>query len=293
MNHKNRKWIVGIMIILISVFVMGCSNNKSSNNKEDKLVVAVSIVPEKTFVEAVCGDLVDVTVMIPPGNSPANYEPTPQEIEQFSKSKLYFAIGVPTELANIIPKTTELESMKVIKLHEEVANVYPELEIAAGERDQHIWLSPKRTIVMVESILREMSALDPDHKEIYEENAQSYIKALEALDLQLKTELENISNRKFIVFHPAFQYLADDYNLEMVALEEDGKEATAQRLQEMIDLAKSQNIKLIFYQAEISSKQAEAFAEEIGGQTIQLAPLAPNYIENLEQMIELMVEVMQ
>jgi zinc transport system substrate-binding protein len=79
----------------------------------------------------------------------------------------------------------------------------------------------------------------------------------------------------------------------MYALEEDGKEATAQHLQEMIDLAKAENIKVIFYQDEIDSSQSEAFAEEIGGKTVQLAPLAANYIENLKSMADTMAEAMQ
>ena len=113
------------------------------------------------------------------------------------------------------------------------------------------------------------------------------------MDKQIKNALEGVKDRKFIVFHPAFGYLADDYDLQMYALEENGKEATPQRLQEMVDLAKEENIKAVFYQAEISSKQAESFAEEIGGKTVQLAPLAPDYIENLKNMVTLISEVMQ
>jgi zinc transport system substrate-binding protein len=78
----------------------------------------------------------------------------------------------------------------------------------------------------------------------------------------------------------------------MYALEEEGKEATAEHLQDMIDLAKAENIKVIFYQEEIDSSQSKAFAEEIGGKTIQLSPLAADYIENLKNMAELMAEVM-
>ncbi|MBN2222844.1 MAG: zinc ABC transporter substrate-binding protein [Vallitaleaceae bacterium] len=247
----------------------------------------------QNFVEAVCGDLVDIVVLVPPGNSPANYEPTPQEVEHFNKSSLYFAIGVPTEAANILPKATEISTMKIVKLQEEVAKAYPDLEISQGQRDQHIWLSPKRVMIMIETIAHEMSLYDPNNKEIYESNAAAYIEELTRLDQELKESLQSVQNKKFIVFHPAFGYLADDYSLQMYALEEGGKEATPQRLEEMIDLAKEEAIKAIFYQAEISSKQAESFAEEIGGKTIQLAPLAPNYIENLSNMAALMKEVME
>ncbi len=282
-----------IMVILMLSIMAGCANKATTTDAKEKPIVAVSIVPQKTFAEAVCGDMAEVIVMVPPGNSPANYEPTPKEMEQFSKAKLYFAVGVPTEEANIMPKAKEIKEMKMIKLQEDVSKIYPDRELAPETRDPHIWLSPKRAIVMVQSIAREMGEFDPTNKEKYEENAQKYIAELENMDKQIKNALEKVKNRKFIVFHPAFGYLADDYKLQMYALEEDGKEATPQRLEEMVDFAENEGIKAIFYQAEISSKQAQSFAEEIGGKTVQLAPLASNYIDNLKNMAELMSEVMQ
>ena len=109
----------------------------------------------------------------------------------------------------------------------------------------------------------------------------------------MSSVFDTIKNRKFIVFHPAFGYIAEDYSLTMYSLEHEGKEATPRHLQKMIDIAKAENIKAVFYQEEQDSSQSEAFAEEIGGKTIQLSPLSADYIENLRNMAELMAEVMQ
>lgn len=280
----------GVMIILSAMFLFGCSNNEQENVKEDKPIIAVTIVPEQTFVEAVCGDLVEVVVLVPPGNSPENYEPTPMVIEKFSKASLYFTIGVPTEEANILPKATNI---KTIALQDEVASIYDDRTFKSGERDPHIWLSPKRAKVMIEVISQEMGKLDEANKETYQKNAKAYIEKLDELDKEIKTSLDGVQNKKIIVYHPAFGYLADDYGLEMYALEEEGKESTAMHLQEMIDFAKKENIKAIFYQEEIDSSQSKAFAEEIGGKTVQLSPLAADYIENLKKMAETISEVMQ
>jgi zinc transport system substrate-binding protein len=255
---------------------------------DDKLIIAVSVIPEKTFVEAVCGDLVDVIALIPPGNSPENYEPSPKEMEMFYNSSLYFSIGVRTEEANILPNVGDI---KVVSLAEEVVAVYPERTFESGDRDPHIWLSPKRVVVMIEIIAREMGTLDQANKETYAKNAQDYIEQLNELDNQITTALTHVQSKKFIVYHPAFGYLADDYGLTMYALEDEGKESTPQHLQEMIDLAKAENISLIFYQEEIDSSQSKAFAEEIGGKTMQLAPLAADYIANYKKMAETIAEV--
>ena len=283
------------LAVMISLLAAGCTDknqqsedtNKSSDTKP---MVAVTIVPEKTFVEAVCGDLVDVITLVPPGSSPENYEPTPREKEKFSEAAVYFAVGVPTEAANILAHTGDV---KVVALQDKVSEVYPDRTFESGERDPHIWLSPKRVKVMVQTIAEEMGELDKENKEVYAANAEQYIEQLNQLDKDIEASLKEVKNRKFIVYHPAFGYIAEDYNLQMYALEEEGKESTIQHLQEMIDLAKAENIKVIFYQEEIDSSQSQAFAEEIGGETMKLEPLAADYIENLKKMARTMAEVMQ
>jgi zinc transport system substrate-binding protein len=248
-----------------------------------RTVVAVAIVPEKTFAEAVCGDLFDVITMIPPGYDPENYEPTPQELAKFSKASLYFSIGVPTEESHIIPSVSK--TTKIVYLPDEVAKVYPDRKMGDG-RDPHIWLSPKRAAVMVQIMEREFSVLDPAHSSIFKKNAEAYTAKINAAERRIKTRLAGVKNRSFIVFHPAFGYFADDFGFTMYALEEEGKEATAGRMMELTDMAKKEHIKAVFYQAEIDSSQAKALAEEIGGKTIQLEPLSAGYIENLERMAD-------
>ncbi|HWQ51357.1 MAG TPA: zinc ABC transporter substrate-binding protein, partial [Terriglobales bacterium] len=246
--------------------------------------------PEATFVKAVCGDAVEVVTLVPPGYSPENYEPTPMEMEKFSKAAVYFTVGVPVEEASILKNAGDV---KIVPLQDEVAAAYPDRTFESGDRDPHIWLSPKRAKVMVESIAREMCALDEANADVYRANAEEYLAQLDELDKTITDALAGVQNRKFVVYHPAFGYFADDYGLTMVALEEEGKEATPKHLQDVIDIAKAENIKVIFYQAEIDSSQSAAFAEELGGKTMELSPLAADYIENLKAMAALMAEVMQ
>ena len=283
-----------IMLLIGLLLLAGCSNNtkngEQSKESVGKMTVAVTIVPEQTFVKAVCGDLVDVVTMVPPGSSPENYEPTPQQIQKFSKADVYFAIGVPVEQTYILPNAGD---MNVVALQDKVAQIYPDRTFESGDRDPHIWLSPKRAEVMVDEIADEMGKLDEQNKDVYRQNANDYIAQLQQLDQDMKTSLKDVKNRKFIVYHPAFGYIAEDYGLEMVALEEEGKEATIQHLKDMVDLAKKEHIKVIFYQEEIDSSQSESFAEEIGGKTVMLEPLAADYINNLKKMSKTMSEVMQ
>jgi zinc transport system substrate-binding protein len=282
--------VLSLTCVLSLLLVSGCRSQQTIKNKDEKTIIAVTVLPQKAFVEAVCGDLAEVVTIVPPGNSPGNYEPTPQEMENFSRASVYFTIGVPTEKANILPKA---ENMKIVDLPTKVAKVYPDREFSPGKRDPHIWLSPKRAKVMVKTIAETMGNLDAGNAQTYQKNAEAFLEELDRVDAEIKEAFAKIKNKRFIVFHPAYGYFADDYGLQMYALEQDGKEATPQHLQEIIDLAKADNIKVIFSQAEIDSKQPDAFAEEIGGEKVMLEPLSEDYIVNLKHMGDALVGAMQ
>ncbi|QZY54568.1 metal ABC transporter solute-binding protein, Zn/Mn family [Crassaminicella profunda] len=266
----------------------GC--NKEVSNIE-KLTVAVSIVPEETFVKAVAGDLIEVVTMIPPGNSPENYAPSPRELQMLTKSSIYFSIGVPTEKANILPKLSSInENIQVVPLELEVSKVYKDREFSPGKRDPHIWLSPKRVKVMTEIIKDKLCEIDPKNKEIYEKNAKEYMSKIDGLDHDVKNSIKDLPKKGFLVYHPAFGYFADDYGLKMIAIEKNGKEATIEDIKRIIDYAKKEDIKTLFYQAEIDSKQSRVIAEEIEGSTQAIAPLAPDYIKNIENMAKTFIK---
>ena len=68
----------------------------------------------------------------------------------------------------------------------------------------------------------------------------------------------------------------------MIVIVENGKSATIESIQSVIDYTKLKNIKVIFYQQEFDSKQAETIANEIGGKVISLNILSDDYINNLK-----------
>lgn len=291
---KNKK--VAILLITISVvvaftlvidrFIIKKDDNFNENKK---MIIAVSIEPQRNFVESIAGDLFEVVTIIPPGYSPENYEPSPKEIQKINDAKIYFSIGVPTEKENILPNINS--NTKIVHLEEVVSDKYEDLQMSSGGRDPHIWLSPKRVIVMVEEITKQLSAISKEKEQVFIKNCNEYIQRLKKLDTNLKSTFDGLENKKIIVYHPAFGYLAEEYGIEMYSLEHDGKEATAEHLTQMIDLAKNENIKIIFYQQEIDSSQSQAFAEEIGGKSVMLSPLAYDYIENFELMCKTIKEV--
>lgn len=286
MNLKTSKLILLILVISLCIpFMNSCENTVENSEEAKKFTIAVTILPEQELVEAVCGERANVITIVPLGSSPESYEPTTQQIEELAGADLYFSIGVPCEEAKSI---AEPEKAVLVKLNEKAAAAYDELMFAENSRDPHIWLSPKRIVVMVNAIANEMSKLDPANAEEYKTNAVSYIAMLMQTSTYIKGLFKDLpeEDRVFLTFHPAYGYFADEYGLTMYSLEEEGKEATAQDLQDMIDFALENDIKVMFTQAESDSTQPSTFASEVGGETIVLNPLAKDYLENIKIMAE-------
>jgi len=277
------KKFLPILCAVLALFVLTACGAPAPKAADGRPVVAVSIVPQETFVKAICGDAVNVVVMVPPGASPENYEPTPIQMEEFSDADVYFAIGVPAEEQSILPVVSD--STKVVDLSAKAAEVYPELYL--GEhRDPHVWLSIKRVKVMIDAMTDELSALLPDQADAFAANAEAYLSELEEADADIAAAMADAGTKGIVVYHPAFGYFCDDYGIDMYALEDEGKEATPKHLTEVIDLAHAEGIEVIFYQAEIDRSQALAFAEEIDGEAVMLEPLSADYIANMHKMAE-------
>ncbi len=292
-----KKFLLVVVSAIMLLSLAACQSadvTAEPSETTPALTVAVGIVPEAAFVEAVAGDLVSVVTMVPPGSSPANYQPTAAEMQALSDASIYFTLQMPTEKANILPKVTEFnENIQIVDLRAAAAAVYPllsgdgeELDASATDSvDPHLWLSPKRAMVMVQTIADQLSAVDAANKDTYQVNAADYIAQLTNLDTEIQAVVSNLTSKSFLIYHAAYGYFAHDYGLTMVALESEGKQATAEDLQTVIDYAKQNQITTVFYQEEFDDSQAATVAEEIGGVVQKVAPLSIDYIQGLKDFV--------
>jgi zinc transport system substrate-binding protein len=284
--------------IILSLFMLGGSfvlfslnfkrNDFQENEKKARLNVLVSVLPQKTFVEAVAGDLVGVKVLIPPGGSPATYELKPSDLVNVEKADIYFRVGyIPFEKANLNKMISLNKRMKIIDTSR---NIELRHFKSTGAIDPHIWVAPREVKKQIDAIEQTLEKVDSSHRDIYKQNADRFKKKLERLDVTLTSTFSNLKNNKIMVFHPSWGYLADDYGLEQVSIEDSGKEPTTEQLKKIIDKARQENIKIIFVQAQFNKDVARAVAEEIRATVVSIDPLAEDYINNLESIAKIIAQ---
>lgn len=253
-----------------------------------KLKVTVSILPQQYFVERIGGDLVDVNVMVQPGASPATYEPTPEQMTALADSAAYISIGVPFESAWLDKFQAANPKMVMVDTTQNIDRQ----ENGSGGFDPHIWTSLSLVKIQSETIYAALAKIDPTHAADYKQNLDSFIKDIDSLDSEIRATLENVKTKKFIVYHPAWGYFAKEYGLEQISIEIGGQEPSAQELTDVIQLAKTEGIQVIFVQPEFSQEDAQTIAKEIGGQVLPISPLNPDWLNNEKLVAETFANVL-
>jgi len=277
------KRVYGVLAILVAaVFLF-------SVPVSGKVVVFVSIAPQKYFVQQICKKLADVQVMVPPGASPATYEPKPRQMAAISQTRLYFSIGVPFENAWLKKIAATNPDMAVVSTDRGIKKIpmavyhhaQDEKQSEHGSLDPHIWLSPSLVMIQARTILEALQETDPAHRSVYEINYRAFISQLSDLDAELRSIFSGRSGQPFMVFHPSWGYFAHAYGLKQVPIEIEGKEPKPAQLRELIEHAREGGIKFVFVQPQFSARSAKLIAGEIGGQVVLADPLAEDWAGNL------------
>jgi len=279
--------------------------------KTDKLDLFVSVLPQKYFVDRIAGDKANVHVMVLPGHSPASYEPTPSQMKDISDADIYFRIGVPFEetwMKKLVQLNHELlvtdtrEGIPLrpmdsfITLQEKMHSNH-----AAGNQDEydhshqldpHIWLSPELVKIQAQTICNTLQEFDPANSDYYNENLQIFLKNLTSLQQYFSDHLSHLEHREFLVFHPSWGYLADEFGLTQIPIQIEGKSPTPKQLAEIIGFAQKENIRVVFVQAQFSTSAAQTVTQAIGGKVVSIDPLAENYLENMRHIADTFREVL-
>lgn len=260
-----------ILIAFTLFFVASCS----IKNNETENVVTVSITPQKYFAEQLLPDGYKVNVMVPPGSSPATYEPTPRQLQLLSKSAAYVRIGA-----------IEFEEVWMDKIKDN----NPDLEIIYSdksvdymkegqERDPHIWTSPQRVKILVSNMAEKFKPLFPEDAATIESNREQLMQRIDEVDKTIRNQLKPYRGKAFIIYHPALAYFANDYQLEQIAIEHHGKEPSAHDMEHIMKKGKNMNIRTVFIQKQFDRQSAVTIAEELDAKVVTVNPLSEKWDE--------------
>ncbi|MFO7905288.1 MAG: zinc ABC transporter substrate-binding protein [Pirellulaceae bacterium] len=294
-------------VLAAIALAVGCART-GQQTQEASVRAVVSIQPQVWLVRQIGGKHVEVQALVQPGDSPATYQPTDEQISRVMASDVYFRIGVPFERAAWSEAIQATKKLRVVNTregvpprrmeepvghtgqerdqqHEHAGDEHDHQHNHAGD-DPHVWLSPPLLKIQAETIASRLQDLDPDHADVYQRNLEALKTRLDEVDASIRRKLAPFAGQAFLIFHPAWGYFADEYGLRQVAIESQGKEPTDREMTVLQTLAREEDINVVFVQPQIPGKSAEAIAEAIGGRVETLDPVAEDVLAEIRRAAE-------
>lgn len=284
-----------IMRFLSALVLIGllsaCAGTKTSEQPSgtpfvEKLNVSASFYPLAYLAGRVAGDAAIVTQVIPNGVEPHDYEPTPQQLTDVYGSKVLVMNGqgldpwaeksrdqLASQGVAMIAATEGADLLLAVPEEEEHQGEGEHHE--EGAFDPHVWLDPVQMRSVAVRVRDAFIAADPTHAETYRSNADTLIADLNSLDARFRSNLQSCGQTKVIVSHNAFRYMAKRYGFETLALAglSPDEEPSPKKIAEVIDTAKREKLKVVFFETLVSPKLAQSVANGAGAQTLVLSPI--------------------
>jgi len=293
-----------VAFILINILLLAaCQEAVPGITAEDKVKVTVSILPQAYFVERIGADAVTINVMVGPGEEPHTYEPKPEQMKGLSRSELFFMIGTEYEDAWLprfkdvnpnlvfVDNAAGIERIPLTAPHHHGDEPTDEaLHTDEDLLDPHVWLSPNNGKIIANNILNALIEQEPGRAEEFQANYNYLIADINDLDNQIITILQDLDQRTFLVFHPAWGYFAEQYGLIQVPVEVGGQEPSPTDMVNLVNIAREEQIRVIFVQPSFSTANAIAIAKEIGAEVAVVDPLARDWLQNLKVVAEAFAE---
>ncbi len=275
MRRNALLWVLAIAVSTITG-CGGCGKAKTSG----RTTVAVSIFPIYDLVRQVAGPDADVELLLPPGHSEHTFDPTPKDVEEVAACKLAVMVGVGLDpwMEKLVKDAAP--NARVLKVGERVPTLTvkddPVGDEAAhrtipeddhdhdkGVTDPHVWMDPARARVMVKAIGDELGRVDVAHANEYRQRATELDGKLEKLDKETEQRTAAWKTKGFITFHGSFNYFADRYKLQILAVIEPfpGSTPTGEYIQEVLKVVAAKKVPALFSEPQLDPRPAQTIAD--------------------------------
>lgn len=288
--------ILASSVLILSACITG---SPAEEAKDNTIKVVTTIPPLYSLTANLVEDTdIEVTNIVPPNSSVHTYTLTPETAKQIHDADLIVINGLELEefLEDTLKDTNAiiLDTSEGVKLkeynedeheddHDEHEDDHDHEEEHEddhhghhhGQYDPHIWLSPINAKVQASNIADALTKIAPENKSTFQSNLNSLNTKLDQLNEEVKAELTKLDITPYIVFHDAYHYFEENFDVHAVAFLEEfaGKEPTAEYLTEVIDIIEDNEVKVMFTEPQFSPKLVQTLSNDYNLAVGELDPL--------------------
>jgi len=273
-------WVIGIGSLLFPISAQAVDAAKPG----EPIPIVVTIPVLKDFVQQIGGAHVQVLSLLSGLESEHTYSPRPSDIIAVRKARLLVEIGVGLEVwVSALVKNAGSASLRVITTSKGIALIRdqsrddgPQASTdPAHDGNPHIWLDPENAKIMMRHITEALIKVDPSHAAEYRDNQAAYLRQLDHLQKDLTERLKTLTDRRILVYHPAWPYFARRFGFHIIdeIVTQAGAEPSAHHLQELIGRIRKEGIRVIVSEPQMNQKIPDVLARETGARIVVLSPL--------------------
>lgn len=273
---KSLAAAAGAGIIIIAILVSTLAPQSPPEELQDeKIGIVASFFPLYDFAKNIGGDKVGVSVFVPIGVEPHDWEPSSKDLKLLKNADVFVYNGNMEIFTEKLINSGEFENVDFVETTKGLDLVKNTNDENRFAYDPHVWLDPVLAQKQVDIIKDAMVRVDKNNSEYFEKNAEAYKGKLAKLDDDIRNGLSHCNKDTFVSFHNAFSYFAKRYNIKSVPLTGISPEAepTPAELKDFIDYVRNNNIKVIFAEDLIDPRLAQVLADEAGAQVMVLSPI--------------------
>ena len=223
---------INSLIFYALAVLTACSGSHKAS--DDRPTVTVSIAPQAWLLEAIAGDSVNINILLGSGANPETYEPSINTIKTASQSDammLSGALGFETQLAERLSSNNP--QLAIVDTSKGIEPIYGthshgDHTHANDIPDPHTWTSVRNARTIACNMLATLIKIDPDNQSYYTARAERLDHRLDSIDRTIKSRLDSIPVKSFLVWHPSLSYYARDYGLEQISIGSEGRETSPQ-----------------------------------------------------------------
>lgn len=312
---KNKYIFVLVMLFSILVVSFGFTNiyvSQQEQTVDEEFVVVTSFYPMYIATMNVIGDTEGVTLKNlsePQTGCLHDFQLTPADMKLLSTADVFIINGGGIEsfmedIAKQYPELVIIEACEGIQLLCETEAHGHEHNEEASHDDHnhdvnaHAWMSVANYRKQVENIASGLAKISPEMSESFLANAGAYDRKLEALQVEQDALLTLTQGEEVIMFHCAYDYVAEDLFLEVafcMDLDEE-RQVSAGEVAEVLEVIEHHGVKYIFAEALYGTDMCEMVQKEADVEVVYLDPLnrgeyeADSYIEGMRKNLKLIGE---
>ena len=275
-----NKYLLATFCLMIILIAAGCTQGVPPGEAGDQLHIYASVYPLADFAEKIGGKHVKVTLLVPPGVEPHDFEPTAKDLARLSGADVFIYNGMGFEAwIDQAKEILDPERTVIVSAGESIQPLHTDgskrSKNGLKDADPHAWLDPIRAKKQAETIRNALIKADPDHAEDYRTNFKKLSKRFDDLHQTFTKVVEKAEKREFIVSHAAFGYLADRYGLHQIAISglSPSDDPSPKELKAVIEAAKKHRVKVIFFDTLVPGNVAKTVKDEVGAEALVLNPL--------------------